>query len=256
MPMRSKKAKKAPRRRNRKAKLYSGMKGGALKTWTYNFKLTPQFLTNRGVGNVDMVSAAGGTAARPIFALTAPTPGVTNNTTTSPLGSNYIDVGLGCTHSLADIANQATFASMYDAYKINYVVCEIEYLNNVSSTQGQAIMPTIWTYWDQDDAVPPVVTTNVTGKQGSKCFHPTSSKTRFHIKYRPMLRDTVQDSVGTANAVVKPATWINCTQVDVPHYAFKGWITDYYTQSPAVGTNAFRINWTYNVSFRAPLLTT
>lgn len=256
MPARRKinRKRRAPRR---KAKLYKSMRGGAMKTWTYNFKLQPQFLTNVAAGVVDMVAAAGGTANVPIRALASSPPGVTNISTTSPLGgSGYLDVGLGCSHALADVANQNAFATLYDAYKINYVVCEIEYLSNVSAVQGNAIMPTVWTYWDQDDAVAPVVTTNVTGKQGSHCFHPTANRTRFKMKYRPMLRDTVQGSGVTNSAVVRPSTWINCTQVDIPHYAFKAYITDYYAQAPSNGHNSFRINWTYNISFRAPLLTT
>lgn len=258
MPAARRKTNRRRRAPRRKAKLYKSMRGGALKTWTYNFKLLPQFLTNTAIAVVDIVSAPGGTIGRPINNLGSTIPGVTNVSTTSPLGLNYVDVGLGCSHSLADIVNFNAFAQMYDAYKINYVKVEIEYLNNVSSTQGQAIMPTVYSYWDQDDAVPPFNTTGIAGKQGSRVFHPTSNKTRFTMKYKPMLRDTVQTSLvatNTASVVIKPATWINCADVDVPHYAFKAWITDYYTQNPNAGTNAFRINFTYNVSFRGPLLT-
>lgn len=253
MRSKSNRRRRAPRR---KARLYKSMKGGALKTWTYNFKLLPQFLSNTNPGSVDILPATLGTGANPIRQSSLPTPGVTNVTSTTPLGSNYLDVGLGASHCLADLTNVTNFAQMYDAYKINYVVVEIQYLNNVSSTQGQAIMPTVWTYWDQDDSVPPAVGSNLAGRQGARCFHPTASRTNFKMKYRPMIRNTIQTGLAslTGNTAVQKSTWLNCTDIDVPHYAFKAWITDYYTQTPSSGTNAFRINFTYNVSFRGPLL--
>lgn len=255
----------APRRRRarkpraRRAKLYKSMRGGALKHYTYNFKLLPQFLTNTGLGVVDIVAAAGGTGNLPILPLAASTPGVVNQGTSSPLGVNYIDVGLGARHSLSDITNFGAFQTMYDAYKINYVVAEIEYLCNVVTPGGQNVMPTVYTYWDQDDALPPTTTSNIAGKMGSRVFHPTASRTRFRMKYRPMVRDTVNTgnlAANVSNAGVARSMWLNSTDPDVAHFAFKAWITDYYMQLPTAGHNSFRINWTYNVSFRGPLITT
>jgi hypothetical protein len=237
------------------------MRGGALKSYTYNFKLLPQFLTNTALGAVDIVTATGGTGLNPIRQLSASPPGVSNVTSTNPLfvaGGSFLDVGLACTHALSDLSNFSTFASMYDAYKINYVKVEIEFLSNIAAVNGLGVMPTIWLYWDQDDAVVPTLVTNPSGNMGARCFHPTASRTRFSMKYRPMIRDTVLGSIsGTqSNAVVRPSTWINCTQTDVPHYAFKAFITDYDAIAPASGHNAFRINFTYNITFRTPLLTT
>lgn len=252
--------KRARKARGRKARLYSGMRGGALKTYTYNFKLLPQYLGSTGVGAVNIVQALGGTGQYPILAAGTTIPGVTNQSTTNPLaGSQSIDVGLGCCHTLNDIANSAAFASMYDAYKINYVKVEFQYLNNTSPVTGLAVMPTVWTYWDQDDCIPPVVATNVTGKMGSKCFRPTATKNHFSFKYRPNLRNMTQGAISagsSAQALVAPATWINCTETTVPHYAMKAWISDFFTGTSGLVNNGFRINFTYNVSFRAPLLTT
>jgi len=261
MPRRARRAPRRPRRRARKARLYKSMRGGALKTYSYNFKLLPQFLTNTSLGAVDIVPAAGGTGFNPIRQLSASPPGVTNLTSTSPLfspGGPYIDVGLAASHCLSDLSNFNAYAAMYDAYKINYVKVELEFLSNVAAVQGNGVMPTIWLWWDQDDAVAPTVVTNPTGNMGSRCFHPTADKTRFSMKYRPMIRDTVQGSLSgvTNNAVVRKSTWINCTQTDVPHYAFKAFITDYFAQAPTGGHTSFRINFTYNITFRTPLLTT
>jgi hypothetical protein len=261
MPRRARRAPRRPRRRARKARLYKSMRGGALKSYTYNFKLLPQFLTNTGLGSVDIVTAAGGTGLNPIRQLSATPPGVSNVTSTSPLfgpGGPYLDVGLAASHCLSDLSNFSTFASMYDAYKINYVKVELEFLSNIAAVNGVGIMPTIWLYWDQDDAVVPTLVTNPSGNMGARCLHPTASKTRFSMKYRPMIRDTVQGSLSgtTNNAAVRKSTWINCTQTDVPHYAFKAFITDYFAPATTTAHSSFRINFTYNITFRTPLLTT
>lgn len=257
MPLRRRRAPRRRARKNRKAKLYKSMRGGALKSYNYNFKILPQFLTNEGLGVVDIRGATNGTGIVPIQPLAASPPGVVNQGATSPLGANYIDVGLGCAHTLTDITNWAAFQTMYDAYKINYVVCEIEYLCNVVTPGGNNVMPTVYTYWDQDDAVPPSTTVQIAAKQGSRVFHPTASRTRLRMKYRPMMRNTLNTGLTTANvanAGVVRSSWINCSMPNIPHFAFKAWITDYLTQSPESGHNSFRINFTYNVSFRGPLL--
>jgi len=151
---------------------------------------------------------------------------------------------------------------MYDAYKITRITLHVEYLNNTAFAVSQGLMPTMYQYWDQDDATVPDDISKMTGKQGVKIRHFNGQKgMRFSFTPIPSVAaaDFAPGTEAAIQAVIIPnkSQWINCTYPEVPHYGFKAFLTDVLsTEGTPAATVAFRFNWTYHVCFRAPLLTT
>jgi len=175
---------------------------------------------------------------------------------------NAVDFGVGTSFQLTDVASFAAFTSAYDAYRINSVTLDIEYLNNAADSYGGTQMPTMYSYIDQDDDTRPLAIAALTQKQGRKIFQfGNKLKTRTRLRFTPVLANAVYAgpgaATGTAYAVIpssKKPQWINCTDPSIPHYALKLWMTDLNDGIlGGVFTQAFRLNWKYNVSFRSPL---
>lgn len=248
------KARKPKRKnRNRKSRVPRSLAPRShMKPYTFNFKLRPQILLNDAatIGSVSFVLGSGGGNAP----LTNAAANLSINTSSAGL-IGFSDVALGCPIQLEDIASYAAYTSVFDAYKINYVTARIEYLNNSALVNGTGLLPTVHMYWDQDDAAPPPSLQSISGKQGAKLFCPGSNKRSGVLKFRPLTRNGVNTASTVSGAIVpNKAQWINCTAGNVPHYGFKAYITDFFSPGPAApATNAFRIHWTYNVSFRAPI---
>ena len=200
----------------------------------------------------------------------APTGGLT------PIGSGSVlsftgtagmagiaDWSAACSNQLQDIANATAYFSMYDAYKINSISVNIEYLNNMASVNGSGVMPTMYLYWDQDDVNTPPTLGSILGKQGvRKVQFGDKARLQYTYTYKPtvsvaerIVPTPADPTVVTANTRVMKAGWINCQQPNVTHFGFKVFCTDFLAPGTTV-SNAFRFNWTYNVSFRSPLKTT
>lgn len=266
MPRRSKRSAK-PRKSKRSGRAKRGLgsrvprRSLQFKPYTYQFKLLPQLIT---VNNDPAVSLIAWKVANPggAGALAGIQP-----LSQSELGyfspangfSNCCDLGLATAFQLTDIVNYTAYQTMYDAYRINKVTMTIEYLNNVINAGLQSFMPTIWMYYDQDDQGLPTTASLLTGKQGvKKHVFGSDKKNSVSFSFTPTVQQTVAASSGSANALVasKPQ-FINCAYPSIPHQALKLWISDCPARLTAdsIVESAFRINWTYDVSFRSPIKT-
>jgi len=193
-----------------------------LKSYKYQFKLTSQVLVSSTAGGALVQSTSGGLA---------PIGGSSIVMHSGSCGlTNFFDVAIAVSFRLKDIVNYATFASMYDAYKIGKVGLELSYLNNVASQQVAGFMPTSYMYWDQDDSTPPPSLSTIQGKQGVKIRQfGQGSKITQRFSCRPVTAGFVQSSAGTANALIaNKSQWLDCLNPDVNHYAIKIFITDLY----------------------------
>lgn len=224
---------------------------GSLKTYNYVFKLTPQILSPDLGGVIKvLVPPTSQGAALPIV----PVSGVA---TYAPMAgyAGTIDWGAACTHAVSDIGSFAAYTGIYDAYKLLKVVAEVEFLTNVTtnSTVGPQPTPKGYMIWDSDDKVVPTSVRSMLGRQGVKTFQPTASKTRFTLTYRPMVGAVVNDPAGFVGAMLPQSpVWIDCLNPNVPHYAFKLYMSDWNT--PNQQQNALRITFSYHVAFRQPLV--
>jgi len=236
-------------RRNRRR---GGIRNNArsMKVYTYRFVPEAQFLIG-SPSSPGQVAITGGIAP---FGIGSSSPVVH----ASPSGiSNLYDVGLATTFKLNDIFNYGDFANMYDAYKLGAIKFNLEYMRGGGSSSSAAgLQPTVYFYWDQDDAVAPTLL-SISGKQGVQIRHfGNNSKTTFMTSRTPMLANVTQDTTGTTVALPVKANWIDCVHPGVPHYALKVYIADLYLPGSSDVTTAFRLTWEYNVHFRSPILCT
>lgn len=173
--------------------------------------------------------------------------------------TNIVDASVACTHELNDILSAPSFAGQYDAYRINSVTLNVEYLNNMASTNGAGLMPTMYMYWDQDDAAVPSTLGSILGKMGVRRFQfGDKAKLNYTIKYKPTVATaglqtpTPTSLTSITTNQVQKSPWLNCLFPTVKHYGIKIVICDIFAPGTA-SANAFRFNFKYNVSFRAPL---
>jgi len=228
-----------------------------LKPYNYHFSLQSQALIPTNIPGQLVVSPRGGAA--PIRS--AANWNIVSNATNFV---NMYDVGLATYFTLEDLNYYANFTAMYDAYKIGKITLSLEYLQNVAisgAANGNAtmpsVMPTVYYYWDQDDASPPVSLLSITAKQGVK-QHTFGNGMRsiFKTSFVPVVSNVTGTSQpGTVAGIVpNKREWVNCTAPNVIHNALKFFITDVYLPGGIDVATCFRLNWTYDVSFRSPLL--
>ena len=218
-----------------------------MKPYSYVFKLPSQIMTSQATTGNFAFSVLSSAGVLPL----------TNAKTATYSGScglpQFFDVAIATTFKLNDIANFNAFTSMYDAYKITRVTCNIEYLNNVSAVNSTGLMPSLFWYWDQDDATIPPTTLSIQGKQG--VHRRRFTDTGVTTSARPHISINAAAPSAAPSAIVAKTQYIDCTSPDIDHYALKMMITDLYLPGTTAVLAAFRFNWTYEVSFRAPLLT-
>lgn len=221
-----------------------------MKEYTFTFNLPAQILTSgAGAGSLTL-SAAGGQL--PITA--AP---VKFNTIASTNGlPNFWDVSMATNFKLADITNVAAYTAMFDAYKIRKVSLSLEYLNNSSAVNSTGLMPSVYSYWDQDDATVPVSALVAQQKQGVRRFQfGNNSKTCYRTSGKPMIETAVGVAGGgVAIAGIGKSQFLDCLTPTIAHNALKLFMTDLYLPGSAAVTQAIRLNWTYVVTFRSPIL--
>jgi len=224
-----------------------------LKPYKYHFSLKSQALVPTNVPGQLIVAPGGGVA--PIRSA--------SNWNVVASATNFVnlyDIGLATYFTLEDLNYYANFTSMYDAYKITKVNLSVEYLQNMAiSGQGAnpSVMPTIYFYWDQDDASPPTSLITLTAKQGVKQFtFGNQGRSVLKTSFVPLVSPVVGTSQPGTVAGIVPSKkeWVNCTAPNVIHNALKMFITDVYLPGGIDVATCFRFNWTYDVSFRSPLL--
>jgi len=112
-------------------------------------------------------------------------------------------------------------------------------------------------YHDHDDAVNPPDIYSLSRRQGSKRWQPTANKLEksFSFKPRMLLGAGISPGglTGNGGVIVKP-TWLDCALPNVSHFGFKMTCQDFGVPQ-AGGFHAVRMQYTYHVSFRAPLIT-
>jgi len=168
----------------------------------------------------------------------------------------FFDLFAAVPFQLNDLVHSGTYTSMYDAYKIKRVSVSVEYLTN--NTSQFQLNPTTYMVWDQDDAIIPPTLASITSKQGVS-VRQFGNKSRSVITYSmvPTISQVVVYNGGTTGSggVASKPTWLDSRNPDVQHNAFKLAITDIYLPGGAGAVEqAFRLNWTYHMCFRSPLL--
>lgn len=240
----------------KRAKKYSRVPGGALqlKPYTFSFKPQPQAVISNIIA-AGQVSIAPSSTQAPFNTTNF---AIRSNTLAGAGLVNITDWAMACTFQLTDLQNYAAFAGMYDAYKINYVTVTLQYLSNAVTNTGPGLIPTFYLYADQDDIVVPVSASQISGKQGIKKWQPTANNLTKSFRIRPTTLSTVEGAIAssTVNASVpNKQLWLDCVDSSVPHFGCKLYCQDWLAAGSATSLNVVRIHYTYNVSFRSPLVT-
>jgi len=236
-----------PRRQRRRVPKARVSRSLTFKPYNYVFTLKSQALMSNPPGLPIGFSTVPGAGQAPLL-----TANIGAFPSTNGL-SNFWDFALATSFRLTDIDNYGAFITMYDAYCITKVTCEVEFLNNISAVNGSALLPSMYAYWDQDDATTPTSTGSITGKQGvNRRQFSTNRVMKLSGKPRPLTQGE-----GTGSLInTKKAQWIDSTSPSESHYALKMLFQDVYLPATVGVNNGFRFNWKYHVSFRAPLITT
>lgn len=253
-----------PRRkqRSRVPRSLGGNSGHSGKIYTYNFSLGSQILrsgTSQTEPPVNLVGAAQPWSVANNFQFAA---------AQSSLPFTY-DVGFAGTFSLNDVLNHPSFVLMYDQYRINHITLELENLTSpsyspgvsVAGVPGAAVQPlnsTVYLAIDRDDATVPLSVDKVQRFQGVRKLTTNTAHNRMRIKFKPNAIISMEvPSANPLGGLAKPGgQWLDCATENVTHYGLKGWITDWVSGGNISQVSAYRMTWTYNVSFRQPQLTT
>lgn len=247
---------KHTRRTTKKISIYKGL--NQYTVYPFTCKLLPNILHVNGQNSVIFTvptQSQGGFLNCSGAPLSATSLGTIQTSSTSY--SNYIDVGLAAAFKATDLNAWNTWRGLYDAYRLDRVDCTIDFLSNTSSVGGSTLLPSMYIYNDQDDAVPPSQLSFVTSKQGVRKIQ-FANKMQTSIKHScvPHTAEYLKGLAAPSNqySVNKPHQWINSTSDDVAHYAMKFYITDILANS--ANALAFKFNFTYHISFRGPLIAT
>jgi len=221
---------------------------GVLKTYTYDFTLTPQILAPNPTSAGAFLLTGGSYPLRSddITGFSG------SNSSTFLVFANLSDVSGGCAHRLQDAANFTSFTALYDAYRINSVTVIMEYMSGQGYPGSNGPTPTIYYYADPDDDGPPTSLTSMSGKQGVFQWQPTSSQSMKAFTFRPRIAVNVatSDTQNVTGMIAPPSQWIDCVRPTVQHNAFKFFITDMLALANPSSVNGWRFTFKYSISFR------
>jgi hypothetical protein len=153
--------------------------------------------------------------------------GVYNLGTNFAVGTNANDFGGGfqfgvsASFSLKDVIDFADFTDLFDRYKILKVVLKIMYQTNIGSG-STSILPVMNYSFDCDDADIPTSQNDVSRKGYAKTKILNANRP-FSWVCRPRISKQVYDGNTPAYSSERPC-WLDCTNTDVPHFAFKAWL--------------------------------
>lgn len=220
-----KKARKASAYR-RRLRCYRRSKSGYLKI----IRKCPEFwLQNTTIAGTPRLGwISGGTEVAytgTVASLGTPTAGM----------NGTFDVPFACKFALSDVINYLDIATLADKYRIKSVYIRVIPNFTMNGVQSLFSYPSIQYVIDDDDANTSTTTVaQLREKMGvvTKTFKPGQY---VGIKIRwPKIQATVQDSTGTANAEMKGGQWLNSSNVNIPHFALKGVISN--MDLPVTGT--------------------
>jgi len=222
------------------------------KSYDYKFKLAPSYLNGSQ-------STAGLMTWAALSSETGYWPGGTSPITGTQSATGFTGLynfGMATAFRLSDVKSVADWTNVYDAYRINKVVCEVEFMNNTSLTTGTSgVLPTLYMVYDQDSAgVPPNLTAIQQQQNVKRYCVGDKNRTRFSIACRPRIQNIVA-APSTQYAIAKPGAWLNAASTGINHFGLKFYITDLAVPGTSGSEIAVKFQFTYYISFRGPLAT-
>jgi len=168
--------------------------------------------------------------------------------------AGFYDTGFSMQFSAANLLNFSSFAGIYDQYRIKSIIVKIEYMSNYAGVNSLAMLPSINTALDYDNAAIPSTLQQVLGIQGSTQTDFGNKGKMTHtilIKPKPsalMFSDAIT-SIGYGEG--NRHTWMDCANANNVYYGLKGWISNIMLGGNTINT-ALKFSYWYSVEFRSP----
>lgn len=180
-----------------------------------------------------------GTINKIAVRLEHPTGAYYTSTTIGPVGAAFI-------FRLSDMPDNASYTSIYDAYRIDKITA---YIHSVCQSSTPTVTPAfapLCTAIDYDDATIPTSFTNLMESSTSKVHANNPSQ----VIVRSFIPEAVMASFQAGAAIdgraLKSRSWIDMASTGVNHYGFKLIIR----QATSTNSFAYYINFKYDVSFK------
>lgn len=205
----------------------------------------PEFwLQNTGAGTARLAWIATPGSAEVNYTGTVMKLGTGSSAPTPGMNGAY-DIPFACSFALSDIINYLDVATLADKYRIKSVYIRV--IPNFSNNplNGLFSYPSIQYVTDDDDANVPTVA-QLREKMGVKVktFKP-GQYVGIKIKW-PKIQTAVQDSAGgIATANMRGGQWLNSSNVNVPHLALKGMISN----MDLTATTTSKISFKFDVAY-------
>lgn len=169
-------------------------------------------------------------------------------------GSSYYNIPFSCDVALADLLNYTELTALADKYKINWVKVKVYATSNTASAGGNAQLPSILYSLDEDDATVPASSTtglnSIREKMSSKLRQFKQNGSGFSIFFKPKIMNVIGGAAGAALSAPISAPFLDCNNVDVPHYGVKGYLQDVnLTATPATYTQ-FKFDITVSLTLK------
>lgn len=152
------------------------------------------------------------------------------------------------TFKLDDIPYYASYQTLFDEYRINWVNVHFTALQNVNQAQVANIITTnpMWTAIDFNDGSTGTPVLDIKLYSNAKAHDITKS---FNVFFRPkVLQMIYQSAIATSYQSVHSG-WIPTTDAAVPHYCLK-YACEPIAQTAGI-TDLFRIDVSYGLQFRS-----
>jgi len=164
-----------------------------------------------------------------------------------PLGK---DVPFSFKFTHANLLNSGEFTALFDQYKILKVQVYATYAHNVSTAGGSTTLPQLSYFIDRDDAVVNSVQ-ELRERMGVKRKQFTSNiRTRVMTVYNPTKMASLFDqATGALNVAMPIRGWVDCNDINIPHYGIKGVFENCLTSGTA-NVFAMRLDIKYTVAYR------
>lgn len=147
------------------------------------------------------------------------------------------------TPSFGDLPQFATFAALYDQYRITSIT--LKFTPAMTQSTGPLVFPNLmmYTVLDYNDAN--ALSTTAQATQHNTCrMHPWLKG--FSRTFKPHVVMNVTDSAAQAYVLTKPAPWISTANTNIQHLGVK-MITDVNSGS---GNFIWNVNYIFTIQFK------
>jgi len=128
-------------------------------------------------------------------------------------------------------SNAASLAIVFDQFRIVKVQCDVYYTNNSSGVNNALQLPMLFGVIDKDDNLPLTNAANALAYSSCKTMQLGNSsgddggKQTLYLNGPGVITDAANTggSAGptTLAAIVKNSPWVDCAQLETPHFGFK-----------------------------------